>query len=91
MKLDFQVTPDVLVPNPDTEVLVLRAVEWAREHGGRVRVADVGTGSGCIAVAIAHYVPEAVVWGSDDAPAALRVAAANIAAHGLEDRVTLRG
>jgi HemK-like putative methylase len=52
-------------------------------------VADVGTGSGCVAVAVAHYVPEAVVWASDDAPAALRVAAVNVAAHGLEERVTL--
>src|SRR5437660_11551071 len=57
MKLDFEVTPEVLVPNPDTEVLVLRAIAWARERRGSLRVADVGTGSGRIAVALAHYVP----------------------------------
>ena len=89
MKLDFEVTPDVLVPNPDTEALVQRAVSWARERGGPVRVADVGTGSGCIAVAVAHYVPDAVVWASDDDPAALAVAERNVRTHGLADRVTL--
>jgi release factor glutamine methyltransferase len=89
MKLDLEVTPAVLVPNPDTEVLVQRAVSWARERGGRVRVADVGTGSGCIAVAIGHYVPEATIFASDDDPAALAVAERNVNAHGLSDRVTL--
>jgi release factor glutamine methyltransferase len=89
MKLDFEVTPGVLVPNPDTEVLVQRAVAWARERGGPVRVADVGTGSGCIAVAVAHYVPEASVWASDDDPAAVAVAERNVRAHGLGDRVTV--
>src|SRR5207248_11541132 len=89
MNLDFEVTPDVLVPNPDTEVLVQRAVAWARERGGPVRAADVGTGSGCIAVALAHYAPETTVWASDDSAAALAVAARNVRAHGLAERVTL--
>ncbi|HYW25024.1 MAG TPA: peptide chain release factor N(5)-glutamine methyltransferase [Terriglobales bacterium] len=89
MKLDIEVTPAVLVPNPDTEVLVQRAVSWARERGGALRVADVGTGSGCIAVAIGHYVPEAVIFASDDDAAALEVAGRNVRAHGLADRVTL--
>jgi len=89
MKLDLEVTPAVLVPNPDTEVLVLRAISWARERGGPVRVADVGTGSGCIAVAIGHYVPEATIFASDDDAAALAVAERNVRAHGLSDRVTL--
>jgi release factor glutamine methyltransferase len=89
MKLDFRVTPDVLVPNPDTEVLVQRAVQWARERGRPVRVADVGTGSGCIAVAVAHYVPEATVWASDDDPAAVAVAQGNVRDLGVADRVTV--
>jgi len=89
MKLDFEVSPDVLVPNPDTEVLVQRAVSRARERGGPVRIADVGTGSGCIAVAIAHYVPEARVFASDDDEAALAVAERNVRAHGLADRIVL--
>jgi release factor glutamine methyltransferase len=89
MKLDFEVTPQVLVPNPDTEVLVLRAITCARERGGRGRVADVGTGSGCIAVALAHYVPGLEVFASDDDPDALAVAARNVAAHELDSRVKL--
>jgi release factor glutamine methyltransferase len=89
MKLDFEVTPAVLVPNPDTETLVLRAIAWARERGGPLRVADVGTGSGCIAIALAHYVPELELWAADDDPAALAVAKRNLATHGLESRIRL--
>ena len=89
MGLDFVVTPAVLVPNPDTEVLVQRAVELAREAGRPLRVADVGTGSGCIAIAIAHYAPNVEAVASDVAQDALEVAAQNVAAHGLGDRVKL--
>lgn len=91
MGLDFVVTPDVLVPNPDTEVLVQRAVAIARESTGRLRVADVGTGSGCIAVAVAHYAPNTELWASDISPKALEVAKRNVSAHGLDGRVTLAG
>lgn len=77
MKLDFEVSPQVLVPNPDTETLVVRAIELLRGIGRPARVADVGTGSGCIAIAIAHYVPEAVVVGSDVSAEALEVARRN--------------
>jgi release factor glutamine methyltransferase len=89
MKLDLEVSPAVLVPNPDTELLVEKAVSWARGRGAAVRVADVGTGSGCIAVSVAHYVPGATVWASDDDPAALEVAERNVRAHDLEARVRL--
>jgi release factor glutamine methyltransferase len=89
MGLDFVVTPAVLVPNPDTEVLVQRAVELAREANRTLRIADVGTGSGCIAIAIAHYAPNVEVVASDVAQNALEVAAQNVAAHSLGDRVKL--
>jgi release factor glutamine methyltransferase len=89
MGLDFEVTPDVLVPNPDTEMLVQRAVEICRQRVGRRRVADVGTGSGCIAVAVAHFVAEAEVFASDVSGAALAVAARNCVRHGVEGRVSL--
>lgn len=89
MALDFEVTPAVLVPNPDTEVLVQRAVAIARQATGRLRVADVGTGSGCIAIAIAHYAPGVEVWASDVSPEALDVASRNVKRHGLEGRVHL--
>jgi release factor glutamine methyltransferase len=89
MGLDFVVTPAVLVPNPDTEVLVQRAVEIARGAGRPFRVADVGTGSGCIAIAIAHYAQNAEVVASDVSQDALEVAAQNVAAYGLGERVKL--
>lgn len=89
MGLDLIVTPAVLVPNPDTEVLVQRAVEIAREAGRRLRIADVGTGSGCIAIAVAHYAPNVEVVASDTSEDALEVAARNVGAHGLADRVQL--
>ena len=87
MGLEFEVTPDVLVPNPDTEVLVQRAVAIAREAPGPLRVADVGTGSGCIAVAIAHYAANTEVWATDVSPGALEVARRNAARHGVAERV----
>jgi release factor glutamine methyltransferase len=89
MALDFEVTPAVLVPNPDTEVLVQLAVAWAREAGRPLRVADVGTGSGCIAVAVAHYAPTVEVWAGDLNADALEVAARNVAKHSLEQRIHL--
>ncbi len=89
MGLDFAVTPAVLIPNPDTEVLVQRAVELAREAGRPLRVADVGTGSGCIAIAIARYAPNVDVFASDVTPDALAVAASNVVSHDLSDRVHL--
>ncbi|MDQ6918845.1 MAG: peptide chain release factor N(5)-glutamine methyltransferase [Candidatus Dormibacteraeota bacterium] len=88
MALDFTVTPAVLVPNPDTEVLVQRAVDWGRlRGGGPLRFADVGTGSGCIAIAVAHYLPEATVDATDSSEGALKVAAANAERLGVADRV----
>jgi release factor glutamine methyltransferase len=87
MALEFEVTPAVLVPNPDTEVLVQRAVAIAREAGRPLRVADAGTGSGCIAIAIAHYALDVDVWASDISAEAVVVAARNVARHALESRV----
>jgi release factor glutamine methyltransferase len=89
MALDFEVTPAVLVPNPDTEVLVQLAVARAREAVRPFRVADVGTGSGCIAVAVAHYAPDVEIWAADISSKALEVAARNVARHSLEQRVHL--
>lgn len=89
MGLDFEVTPAVLIPNPDTEVLVQRAVELAREWQRAIRVADVGTGSGCIAIAIAHYAGNSEIWASDLSSDAMEVAARNAARLGVNDRVHL--
>lgn len=89
MGLDFEVTPAVLVPNPDTEVLVQRAVAFARETKRPLRVADVGTGSGCIAISIVHYAANTEVWASDISDEAVAVAARNVAKHNAGDRVHL--
>ena len=89
MGLDFEVTPDVLVPNPDSEVLVQRAVVIARASAGAMRVADIGTGSGCIAISIAHYAENTEVWASDISREALDVAARNVTRHDLGARLHL--
>jgi release factor glutamine methyltransferase len=76
--LDFDVTPDVLIPRPDTELLVETALA-ALEGIARPRVLDLGTGSGAIAVALASARPDARIWAVDRSPAALEVAARNAA------------
>jgi release factor glutamine methyltransferase len=81
----FSVTPDVLVPRPDTETLVQRAVAFLRDRpGAELRVADLGTGSGCIAITLAAEVPGMRVLATDVSPAALDVARANATALGVE-------
>ncbi|MCX5545291.1 peptide chain release factor N(5)-glutamine methyltransferase [Paraburkholderia sp. CNPSo 3076] len=76
--LDFDVTPDVLIPRPDTELLVETALA-ALEGVAQPRVLDLGTGSGAIAVALASARPDARVWAVDRSAAALEVAARNAA------------
>ncbi|MFP4906139.1 peptide chain release factor N(5)-glutamine methyltransferase, partial [Paraburkholderia sp. BR14261] len=76
--LDFDVTPDVLIPRPDTELLVETALA-ALEGIALPRVLDLGTGSGAIAVALASSRPDARVWAVDRSAAALEVAARNAA------------
>jgi release factor glutamine methyltransferase len=87
--LDFEVTPDVLIPRPETELLVETALHWLRNHpsGSGQRLLDVGTGSGCIAVSLAVHAPEARVTATDLSAAALEVALRNAARHGVQDRV----
>mgnify|MGYP001600542301 CR=1 FL=1 len=77
--LDLRVTPDVLIPRPDTELLVEWALELARTAGCVLRIADLGTGSGAIALALAHELPQAMVTAVDVSAAALSVARDNAA------------
>ena len=81
--MEFVVSPAVLIPRPETEFLV----ETALRQGGR-RIADVGTGSGAIAVAVAVHAPEARLWASDISPDALAVAERNAARHGVSSHIT---
>jgi release factor glutamine methyltransferase len=105
--LEFEVTPDVLIPRPETEHVVEVALErlssrrrlqglrpappWPAGRpapsGVELRIADVGTGSGCLAVAIASELPEAAVFALDISPAALVVARRNAARHAVAGRI----
>jgi release factor glutamine methyltransferase len=75
----------VMTPVPTTEALVEWAVEWIGSRSARV--ADVGTGSGAVAIALALRAPGAQVWATDDSEAAVALARANVARHGLEEQV----
>lgn len=87
--LDLAVTPETLIPRPETELLVEQALE--RLPSDRpMRVADLGTGSGAIALAIAAERPLARVVATDRSGGALDVAVANARAHGLDGRVAFR-
>jgi release factor glutamine methyltransferase len=75
--LPFRVTPDVLIPRPETEVLVERILEWTAGRGAPLRIVDVGAGAGAIAVALAHHLPKAQITAIDLSAAALEIAREN--------------
>ncbi len=89
--LDFEVTPDVLIPRPETEHLVETVLDLARRQGiekdARLQIVDVGTGSGCIALALASEFPRALIFGADISRLALVVASRNAVRLGMPDRV----
>ena len=85
----FEVTPAVLVPRPETELAVEAALACLADRGDPPRVVDVGTGSGCIAVALATARGDAALVATDRSRAALAVARRNAGRHHVEDRVRL--
>ena len=87
--LKLEITPDVLIPRPETELLVERAIKWLRASKERRTIADVGTGSGCIAIAIAKNIPDAKVVATDISPPALEIAHRNVRAHGAVNQIAL--
>ncbi|MGB9737243.1 peptide chain release factor N(5)-glutamine methyltransferase [Chloroflexus sp.] len=88
--LDLVVDRRVLIPRPETEVLVELALAEARRYSGtQITIADIGMGSGAIAIALAIHVPNATVYGVDRSADALAVAALNVARYNLSDRVVL--
>lgn len=74
--LDLLVTPDVLIPRPETEILVEKAIEWAAERDS-LRIVDIGCGSGCIPIMLARRLPDAQIEAVDISTAALTVATQN--------------
>ena len=96
--LEFEVTPDVLIPRPETEHLVevaldrlaVREIRCGRRQplgGEGLRIADVGTGSGCVAIALAKALPQAILFAMDISAGALEVARRNAKRHGVSDRI----
>jgi len=92
--MDFIVTPAVLIPRPETEHVIETVLEMVKKNNrGRtsaprpVRIVDVGTGSGCIAVALAKEFPQSEIHATDISAAALEVAHVNAARHQFEDRI----
>jgi release factor glutamine methyltransferase len=98
--LEFEVNPDVLIPRPETELLVVALLDCVKRRAGSsfslvpgaqppgpIAIADVGTGSGVLAVCAAKYVPTAHVTAIDISPAALAVARRNAERHGVADRI----
>lgn len=118
--LDFEVNPNVLIPRPETELLVEAALQYLRRRSGSpnpqiesrassnplskrgkdgddcrasilevVRILDIGSGSGAIAIALAKELPQAEIWAVDVSAAALDATRRNAARHGVEDRIRL--
>jgi release factor glutamine methyltransferase len=84
--LPFRVTPDVLIPRPETEHLVEQALAFAARFQAP-RIVDVGTGSGAIAIALAHHLPNTAITAIDISAAALAIASRNAELNGVADRV----
>ena len=87
--LDFEVTPVAIIPRPETEVLVELAIEAAHKKllADALPIADVGTGSGAIAVALASALPEGKITATDTSPEALELAQRNAARHRVDKRI----
>ncbi len=88
--LDFYLTPDVLIPRPETELLVETALAYVHSHPkSRYAFLDIGTGSGIIPVSLGVHAPYARISATDISPAALEIAHRNVERHGLSGRVEL--
>lgn len=87
--LELDITPDCMIPRPETELLVERAIEFLRGRKGKQFVCDLCTGSGCIAVAIAKNAPSARIIATDISASALAIAEKNVEKYNLKDKITL--
>ncbi len=87
--LDFTVTPGVLIPRPETELIIESAVRAVKDRNKPLRIIDLCTGSGCIAVAIAKEFPQARILATDISPQAIAIARVNARRHDVADRIRL--
>jgi release factor glutamine methyltransferase len=85
--LEFDLTRDVLIPRPETELLVEKAIAWLRQNPVKKYIADIGTGSGVIAASIAVHVPKAKIVATDISPKALEVARRNAKKFNVDERI----
>lgn len=90
MGLPFYVDKRVLIPRFDTEVLCETVIHWLKAHPEKRHLADIGTGSGALAVSLAHYIADLKVTAVDRSAAALRVAQRNAETHGVAYRIIFR-
>lgn len=90
MGLEFNVSSAVLIPRPETELLVEIVLNTLRPLSGQACIVDVGTGSGAIAVSLAKYLPTAQIYALDISPAALAMAEQNAVQHGVAERVSFQ-
>jgi release factor glutamine methyltransferase len=85
--MDFQLIPATLIPRPESELLVERGINWLRLHLSQRKAVDVGTGSGCIGIALAKNIPDLHILLTDISSDALNVARINAMKYGLLDRL----
>ena len=88
MSLPFRVTPDVLIPRPETEILVEKTIDRANQAAEKqLSILDIGTGSGCIAVSLARALPQARITATDQSGSALQIAKENAVLNGVSGQI----
>lgn len=85
--LNFMLTEDVLIPRPETEILVERAIDWLKVHPNHRKAIDIGTGSGCIAVSLGVHISDVTICAQDISSTALHTACQNVLRYDLGGRV----
>jgi release factor glutamine methyltransferase len=85
--LEFRVTPDVLIPRPETELIIESSLALIKDRSMPQRIVDLCTGSGCIAISLAKELPQALVFATDASSKALVIARENAREHGVADRI----
>ncbi len=87
-RLRFRITPEVLIPRPETELLVDQAIKWLQAYPSRRFCADIGTGSGCIAISVAHHIPDTHFIANDLSIDCIKVAKINAKKHNVNRQIS---